>query len=254
MLRRANEVKLHLKAIIYGAPGAGKTTLATSGWEHPNMRETLIVDFEGGTLSVSNTGALVTPLIRTTASLAEVYLGLKDRTEEYESIGTVVLDSGSKFQEMVIAEVMAQNVKDGKLKGDGSPRTEEDLEIQDYGKATKICHRILERFRSLEMNVIMTALARETSPEASISRPNPPPTDVRPDFMPKLGNHLMGCFDHVWYMMRNEGSHLMLTQRKGVFMAKTRGHMFADGIGERVDNPKLGDIFDTLQRTQGPQT
>lgn len=244
---------LYLKAIVYGRPGSGKTTLAASGHDTDGMRDTLVADFEGGCLSISDTTALVTPLIRTLADIEKLYVSLSTKAEGFENVNLLVLDSGTKFQEIILADIMRKNVEAGASKKDGTPRTEDDLELQDYGKATKICMRILQRFRDLPMHVIVTALAKETSPEATLQRPNPPPTDCRPDFMKKLGEHAMAYFDHVWLMARDSesGEHSMLTQRKGIYTAKTRGHAFAEALGDVVTNPKLPEILGLLQETQG---
>ena len=42
----------HLNILVYGYPGAGKTTLAASAQEHPDLADVLFLNIEGGLLSV----------------------------------------------------------------------------------------------------------------------------------------------------------------------------------------------------------
>ena len=43
----------------------------------------------------------------------------------------------------------------------------------------------------------------------------------------------------------------MLTHSHGVYKAKTRGHNFANAIGEVVKNPNMAELYNTLLTSEG---
>jgi len=51
-LQRVREVPPHFNLLIYGRSGVGKTLLAGSSYAVPEMRRVLLIDIEGGTLTL----------------------------------------------------------------------------------------------------------------------------------------------------------------------------------------------------------
>lgn len=86
----------YLNMLVYGDPGEGKTVLAGSADEVPEMRPVLIVDVEGGTRSISERNPEVHVVrVLTWKELQKVYDELQSGRTDYR---TVVLDSLTEIQ------------------------------------------------------------------------------------------------------------------------------------------------------------
>lgn len=245
-----------VKALVYADAGTGKTTLAATAAAHPDMSPVLMLNLEGGLLSVAGMPNVDDIEIRSSADLEEAYWALigKGRDEIvkaiYRKYKTVVIDSGTVLSNRVLVEWVQRNNERAtarrKPRADG---TLDDIQLEDYGKMSAQVLRMISWFYDLPMHVICTALAKTVYPptdgktDARILQP----TEVRPDFTDKLGGRVMGVFDHVWYMYTDgNGGRYMLTQPSGIYKAKTRGRHFAAAIGNPVANPNLATMYATL--------
>lgn len=243
MIHRSSDVPLYLKVLVYGHSGVGKTVFACSGQGHQALTETLVMNIEGGQLSVRRDDVLLTDQVKSLAQVNEVFSGLSSGKGEYEGVKTLVIDSGSELVMCMLHEIVRKRTK--------SEEKIDDVELQDYGKNTKLCSRIFRKFRDLNMNVICTALTRERGPAPTTARPEPEPTYCGPGFPKELAKNIRGYFDHVWALdSRESGERVLLHQSKGIWVAKTRNPAFAEYLGEYTINPNLGKIYDTLVETQ----
>lgn len=139
----------YLNMLIYGEPGAGKTVLAGSADAVPEMSPVLVVDAEGGAYSLRAFYPKV-DVVRVTsiADLANLLESLKAGSE-YK---TVILDSLTEIQKMVMSVIMQQVV------AEDSDRDPDIPSIREWGKNSEQVRKIVRRFRDLPMNVIFTAL------------------------------------------------------------------------------------------------
>jgi phage nucleotide-binding protein len=249
--RVGKDKKPELNLLLYGIPGVGKTTFAAQAQDHPDLSPVLVADLEGGLLSVSGRGDIDAVEIRSSDDLTELFWALRNGTGDFGKYRTVIIDSGSNFANRVLQEWTATNKERERSRGRGSSdRTIDDVQLEDYGKMTLQVRRIMEYFRDLPLNVIVTALARFTYPAKADTRTSEP-TEVGPDFTAKLSGNVTGMFDHVWYMyVDGEGTRHILTQERGVYRAKTRGGNFAPALGFIVDEPNLVDIYNLLIQTE----
>ena len=130
-----------LKALFFGPPGSGKTTLAGTA------PKAIMFDTEGGTMSIRGTGVDVLP-IPSWSVFESAVLDLMMEKHSYES---VILDSVTLLQE--IAGVEAK-LMDHILDPSKDAR-------QSYGAIGAMVRHKLLQLNALPMNVIFTAQLRE---------------------------------------------------------------------------------------------
>ena len=248
-LENTNETPLYLKALIYGPFGIGKTMLAGTACDVEAMRGVLLVRAEDGALTIKNNAVRATPLIDTIKLADEVYFGLAQRSPEFAGIKTVVFDSISAMLQTVLREVVDTNCRKNSNKDPNLPSQ------HDYGQMTFIMRRMIRRFAALPMNVIFTALLRErfnTDDEAEKMKRGP--VLCMPDLTPKVAEDAMAAVDMVWALnAKADGTRVLLTQRSGAWVAKTRGEEFAKALAPKLENPTLPIIHKLLTETQGKQ-
>jgi hypothetical protein len=170
----------YINLLVYGEPGVGKTRLAGSSVLVENMRPVLLLDFEGGTLSLK--GDMQEVEVVRPRSLQEIdrlhanlYDGLPYRT--------VVVDS-LLFMQSIMREVVKKD-----------PERDPDVpSIREWGKNSEQVRTFVRAFRDLPCNTIFTALAEEAKDDRSGI------TKTRPALPGKLKAEVAGYVDIVLYM------------------------------------------------------
>jgi len=153
----------YLTSLIFGPSKTGKTTLAASG------SGTLILDLEGGTKSVRDTGAMVIP-IPDWATFETVVLELITKPHGYTN---VVLDSVTYLQEIAgQAADLIGHILDQKK----DPR-------QAYGKMNAMIRHKLIQLHNAPFHFTMTAQLRERDGEDVEAGKYPLTPDVSPAIM-----------------------------------------------------------------------
>lgn len=251
--RRITTQNQKLKLFVYGVQGTGKTTLAASARYHPMMAPVLILNIEGGLLSVANLDGVDEVPVRNGTEMDEYYWAIAKGSKEFAHYQTIVIDSGTVFAQRALVEAIqrgiAKNMKRGKH---DALRTLDDAQREDYGAVTNQVSRVFGWFRDLDKHVICTALEKIEYPPDGNEKTAMPVT-VRPLMSNKLGDAVMGMYDHVWYKYTGaDGKHYLLTQKNPPFMAKTRGLSFPHALGPVVDLSvhNLATIYDLLLRTE----
>ncbi len=133
-----------IKALIYGQPGLGKSTLALST---PNP---VLFDFDGGVQRVN--GAFQCPTL-TVSSWADAEAALAELEHGGDDFKTIVIDTAGKMLDYMDVKIMQD---DSRLrKRDGS------LSLQGYGVRKVMFVNFLKRVSMMDKNVIFVAHERE---------------------------------------------------------------------------------------------
>jgi hypothetical protein len=257
----------YLKALLYGLQGSGKTTFGASAEE---IGDVAFTNVESGMLSVQPSDRILRFDLNEYIPDPDHPWHNRNRLDRMEDIiwmlagrnyhvnpwlepvKTLVLDSGTEFLNLGTEDVVAAAMVGNKKRTD-----QYDVWVEDHGKVTKRLTSIFRKMREIPYNVVVTALVRTetTRPKGDES---PIVLGYKPDFTPKVGNTIMGFFDHVWYSYKTvlneatgEAMVSFLTQPVGLYFAKTRGTQFPIQLGLRVDNPSFANIYDLLQDTEG---
>lgn len=238
-----------INALIYGRPGSGKTTLAASAADHPDMAPILVANFEGGLLSVAGRGDVDAVDIRTMEQMDDIFWGLRNRTPGFEHYKTLIVDSGSEMQTLALEEAVREDITAQRKKGKGLERTIDDIELQNYGKSGAQLARMMRWFRDLPVNVIITALPKFVFASGGNERTSAP-IEVFPSFTNRLATQIMGYVDFVWYLYEEGGTRQMLTRDTGSYRAKTRGFNFNIALGSPHPNPWLPNLYNLLMSSE----
>lgn len=244
-IRKVRPEKINLNLLVYGKPGVGKTTFAAQAGDHPDMAPALVLNLEGGLLSVAGRGDIDEIRISRIADLEEVVSALYAGDKNLKKYKTIIIDSGSELAKMSLAEKVRLGMDRSQNK------TLDDIEVQNYGQSQAQMRRIFAALRDLPVHTIMTSLERVKYRQGT-NADNARPIGIGPDFSGGLSQAVIGMFDAVWYfyIVKESGIRAMQTQPHGVIEAKTRGPNFAEAIGLYVTEPSLDELYATLLATE----
>lgn len=245
-----------IKALIYGAPGSGKTTFAATAARHPAMGPVLLANIDKGALSIASVPGIDAVDVTTIQDFEDLFWALAGNSEEFRGYKTVILDGLSDLQKIDMEEIAARA-----LKKDPAKRESIDhRQIEDYGESISRLQRIARQYRDLAnrpenpLHIIGTAWAKETYPKVDtrkVQKANLAPLSVTPDLSEKLARSIAGYMDFLWYMtVGDDGARWLLTQTQSPYLAKTRGAKFAEAIGKAVKDPDMGTLYDTFCREE----
>jgi len=260
--------KRHLKMLIYGNYGTGKTTLAGSANKVASMQDVLLVDAESGDLSLEGMEGVDTVRVMDYKTVARVqeflkrHCTLRDTPNADGSIGdidglrkleallrdcdpaeieeprqyhTVIIDSLTEVESHCMYQLLGI-----------SDTTRLDEEVQsaewsEYKKNHSMIGRLVRSFRDLPMHVIMTCAQQYTQDENKRQMFTPAMTG-------KLAAQVQGFMDVVGYLVvgnAEEGQQpprRLYVQPSGNkrYDAKNR---FATFKGSYFDNPTIESIL-----------
>ncbi len=172
--------------LFHGDPGAGKTWLLGTADEVPEMCPVLIIDTEGGTLTIRDRNVDVVR-VSSYEDIQKVVLFLRrDAGKTYRTVG---VDSLTELQKLIMAEIVRAEYQ---LKPD---RHDPDIpEQRDWGKNSERVRKIVRAIRDLPVNAIFTTLSKEVGDEGSSIR------EVKPALPGQLANEIPGFIDVVGYL------------------------------------------------------
>jgi len=226
-----------INILVYGDPGVGKTVLAGSASVVERMAPVLVIDVEGGTLSLRNTYPDVDVVrVETWADMQKVYDALYDGTVPYK---TVVLDSLTEIQKFSMYNIMHELLKT-------DPGRDPDVPgMREWGKNIEQCRRLIRAFRDLPINTIITALAKQDRDSRTGV------TKTSPSLSGKMANEVAGFLDVATYMYTKivpvpesqpEVKRLLLTQPTDAIVAKDR----TGRLPQIVEEPTMAALCESI--------
>ena len=146
MFKKPSELAYNstIKALVYGQPGLGKSTLALST---PNP---VLFDFDGGIQRVN--GAFQCPTLQV-QNWTEVLQALQELEKEPNDFKTIVIDTAGKMLDYMSTYIIQQDNRLGKR--DGS------LTLQGFGARKIMFINFLKRVSMMGKHVIFVAHERE---------------------------------------------------------------------------------------------
>jgi phage nucleotide-binding protein len=232
-----------INMLVYGNSGVGKTRLGGSADAVPQMRKVLIIDIEGGTLTLSHSYRNVDIVrVETWAQMQAVYDELLTGNTGYN---TVVVDSLTEIQKFNMYDIMTG------LKKKNPDRDEDVPSMREWGINLEQMRKFVRAFRDAPFNVIFTALSKEEkNARTGIIH-------KMPSLSGKLAGEVAAFLDIVCYMYKKEVNgdlqHMILTTSTEEFIAKDR----TGKLPLVIQNPTMTEIYkhiqsDTYQEQNNP--
>jgi phage nucleotide-binding protein len=230
---KAQAARQHVNMLIYGKSGVGKTQLAGSADAVPSMRKVLVVDVEGGTMTLSHSYPDVDVVrVKDWNEVAEISEFLKAGNHDYN---TCIIDSLTEAQKFNMSAVMSKRILEREEKGETQDPDVPDMRA--WGKNIEQIRKFVRYFRDLDMNTIFTALVKEDK------NPRTGLIERKPYLSGKLADEVAAFLDIVVYYyvktVDDEQKRLLLTQATDEYVAKDR----TGKLPPLLEQPTLAEIM-----------
>jgi hypothetical protein len=235
--RKASEIKAKPSVMIYGGSGIGKSTLAASAIDVPELSPVLHLNIENGMSEfVAERHPDVDVLdIDTFADLQKAFDYLnKTRNNDAGTVGegwrTVILDNLTESQKQGMAHMFP---------GGGAPKFDDVLTGSwgdgTWNKNSEQMRVLIRAFRQLPVYSIFVAWERD------LSKPDTPLQELVPSFSPSFAKEAPGMLNDVFYYHFNKaGERALETARSKTWTAKDR----SGKLPATIVNPTMQTLFD----------
>lgn len=219
--------------LIYGDSGSGKTTLAGSADAVPEMRKVLILDIEGGTLSLKDRYPDVESVrIKKWSDMQEVYNELYEDNHNY---ATIVIDSLTELQKLSMDQVMVKLVMEHQERDPDVPG------IREWNINIEQTRKFVRAFRDLPVSTIFTALAKTDKNQfTGASR-------TKPSLSGKVADEVAGFLDIVVYLYTKEVDQ---EQRRVLLCGATQQNVAkdrTDKLEQTILDPTMSIIWNAIK-------
>jgi len=232
-IKRVIDYPARFNILIYGDSGVGKTTLSGSSDAVPEMRKVLIIDIEGGTLSLKTRYPDVdTVRITTWEEMQRVYDELFLDGHGYQ---TIIVDSLTEAQKMSMDATMRKLIEQHEERDADVPG------IREWNINIEQTRKFVRAYRDLPVNTIFTALAKiDRNPRTGASK-------TKPSLSGKVADEVAGFLDIVGYYYPKEMDgvqhRLLLCAATQDIVAKDR----TDKLSQVIIDPTMSTIWNAVK-------
>jgi len=250
-LQDFSDILKNLNVLAYGEPDSGKTYLAGTMQDHPDLHPVLHLGFEQGLLAVAYRKNYEAKEIRTIAELEKTVEILQDdcRSAKPYYKGLIV-DNATELQSLDIDTVMQEAKKLAIAKSRGETVDIDVPSPREWGKIGKRLRRCVISLRDLPLHTVWTAWRGEYTDEATeITR-----------YFPKLSGFMKsefsGYFDIVGYMQKDnkkkdgvETAYVTM-QVSGTKRVKAKWRNKPDEVPGILEMPTMPMIWEYVQKSK----
>lgn len=234
------------RIMLYGDSNAGKTFLAGSAQDVPEMSDVLVANIDGGVTTLLSRGDIHTTNISGTADVEELIWMFARKDPVVASIKTIVFDGSTELQNLDLSATAVDEAKKN------SKRDRDANELRDYMKSKNKLLRIYRMARNLpDVTVILTAWAAKKHPADNKTLP---PDAIFPAMTESVRKDLVGYMDDCWYITHDPktNNRYVYTSAYGPVFAKTRDAAVAEQLQTDgkpyLVNPTFSTIYSAYKR------
>lgn len=229
---RVSQAEPRVNMLVYGESGVGKTRLAGSADAVPALRRVLLIDVEGGTLSLRDVYPDVdTVRVKSWVEMQSVYDALYSGRYDFN---TIIIDSLTEIQKMSMDGIMRKLVEEYEERSADVPG------LREWNINLEQTRKFVRAFRDLPMNTVFTSLVK------SDKNPRTGAIKRKPSLSGKLADEVAGFLDIVVYMyakeIDGENKRLLLCTSTEDTVAKDR----SNNLPVTMEDPTMASIWKAL--------
>lgn len=224
-----------LNMLVYGEFGVGKTYLCGTAQDHPKTGPILLLDAEGGTVTLRHRKDIDVVQPRTLEDISKIHEQLRVNNDGYYK--TVVIDSLTELADLDMREVMR------KMHQARPDRDPDVADKREWGIVRTHMRRIVRAFKDLPMNTIMTALLLQDKDDITGK------TTFYPSLSGKMRTEIPGFFDVVGYMSSQVDGEETIRRIQFLKTDKVTAKDRTSSFGSYLENPTIPMMFDLLMNS-----